>query len=87
MSESIPAISDDEIVAGIFRLAKSGRFHHVEPLLQEAESMYPSEPGERIKACLKRLGEILWDADYQGFATEFRHQRRPKPKGLFRAAN
>lgn len=86
MMEAASAVSDDEIVAAIFRLAKSGRFTRVGPLLQEALEIYPSEPVERIKKCINRLGEILWDADYQGFATEFRLHRRPKPQGLLRAA-
>ena len=72
------SVSDDEIVADLFRLARTGRYLKVEPLLEEAMRMYPAEPFERIKACLKRLAGILWDNDHGGYATEYRRQRSTK---------
>jgi hypothetical protein len=75
-------VSDEEIVADLFRLARTERFKKVAPLLKEAEAMYPSEPPERIKACLKLLGGMLWDTDHGGYATEYKQHRRPKGSGL-----
>ena len=74
-----PVVSDDEIVADLFRLARSGQFRQAAPLQEAGESMYPNEPKDRIHNCMRRLGEILWDADYCGYATEFKpHRRRPR---------
>lgn len=70
-------VSDDEIIADLFRLARTGRFRKVAPLLEEAKSMYPAEPMERITACVKRLGEILWDTDHGGYAAEYKRHRHP----------
>lgn len=77
-NEQDQPISDDEIVADLFRLARTGRYLKVEPLLEEAKRMYPAEPAERIKACLKRLAGILWDNDHGGYATEYKRQRTTK---------
>lgn len=85
-NDSSPSVSDDEIVADLFRLARTGRFRRAEPLLREAESMYPAEPQERIKSCLIRLGEILWDTDHGGYATEYKMQRRTKTSDHFASA-
>lgn len=59
-NDSTPVVSDEEIVADLFRLARTGRFKKVAPLLREAESMYLTEPSERIKTCMKRLGYRPW---------------------------
>lgn len=72
------SVSDDEIIADLFRLARTGRYHSAEPLLDEAGRMYPAEPVGRIKACLKRLAEILWDTDHGGCASEYKRQRTTK---------
>lgn len=85
MTAMAPQVSDDVIVADLFRLARTGRFKRLESLLKEAEGLYPAEPAERIKACVKRLGEVLWDADYQGYRTEYRQHRRPMAQGILRA--
>jgi hypothetical protein len=77
-SDNDQSVSDDEIVADLFRLARTGRYLRAEPLMEEAGRMYPSEPSERIKACLKRLAEILWDTDHGGCATEYKRQRTTK---------
>lgn len=69
-------VEDIEIVADLFRLARSGKFTRLEPLLEEAQGLYPAEPAERIRACARQLGEILWDADYQGDRAEFMRRRR-----------
>jgi hypothetical protein len=69
-------ISDDEIVADLFRLARSGRYLKAEPLLAAGASLYPNEPQERIKKCLRLLAERLWDTDHGGYATDYRLQRR-----------
>lgn len=79
-------VSDDEIVADLFRLAKSGRFKRLVPLLKEAEEQYPAETPGRIKACMRRLGEALWAADYQGYRSEYHLHRRPKAHGQIRVA-
>lgn len=84
--ELAQVISDDEIVADLFRLARTGQFSKIAPLLKEAESMYPTEPQERIKACLKCLGEILWDTDHGGYATGYRLHRRTKRRRLLVSA-
>ncbi|MEW5511766.1 hypothetical protein ABGT16_04030 [Pseudomonas asiatica] len=42
--ELAQVISDGEIVADLFRLARTGQYSKVAPLLKEAESMYPKEP-------------------------------------------
>jgi len=76
--ESAPTPSDEEIVADLFRLARTGRFKRVAPLLREAESMYPAEPADRIEHCLRRLGQIFWETDYQGFATDYRLQPKAR---------
>lgn len=78
--------SDEEIVADLFRLARTERFTKLAPLLKEAEAMYPSEPPERIRTCLTRLGEILWKTDHGCYATEYKHHRRPKGTGLLTQA-
>ncbi|HBP1602275.1 TPA: hypothetical protein L5U90_003378 [Pseudomonas aeruginosa] len=69
-------VSDDEIVADLFRLARSGRYLKAEPLLAAGASLYPNEPQERIKKCLRLLAERLWDTDHGGYATDYRLQRR-----------
>lgn len=69
-------ISDDEIVADLFRLARSERFKQVGPLLKAAEAMYPAEPPLRIKSCLKTLAGLLWDTDHGGYAAEYKRHRR-----------
>lgn len=77
-----PEVSDDEIVADLFRLARTERFKQAAPLLKEAESMYPYEPQERIRSCLRRLGEILWDTDHGGYATDYKLRRRHQRSSL-----
>lgn len=77
-----PKVSDEEIVADLFRLARTERFKHAAPLLREAESMYPHEPQERIRSCLLRLGEILWDTDHGDYATEYKRHRRHQKSSL-----
>lgn len=72
---------DEEIVADLFRLARSGRFRRVGPLLLEAQSMYPAEPAERIRDCLRQLGRKLYETDYQGYASDSRYKlkvRQPR---------
>lgn len=76
-------LSDDEIVANLFRLARTGCYLKVEPLMEEAQQMYPTEPVERIKACMKRLAEILWDNDHGGYASEYKRQRTTKRGSQF----
>lgn len=76
-SKHVP-VSDDEIMADLFRLARTERFRTVAPLLSEAGAMYPLESPERIHACLKQLGEKLWDTDHGGYATEYKQHRRSK---------
>ncbi|WP_213664149.1 hypothetical protein [Stutzerimonas stutzeri] len=74
-NSSLP-VSDEEIVADLFRLARSGRFREAKALLAAGEQMYPNEPKERLRDCLRRLSKILWDADHGGYATEYKRQRR-----------
>ncbi len=77
-SEQDRLISDDEIVADLFRLARTGRYRKAAPLIEEAKRMYPGEPIERIKAFTKRLAEILWDTDHGQYASEYKRQRTSK---------
>lgn len=70
MSHDIPQtsdVSDLEIVADLFRLARSGRFRKVEPLMQEALAMHPLESLERIKKCLGQLAYTFRATDYGGY--------------------
>lgn len=76
--QTAPAPCDMEIIADLFRLARTGRFKRVATLLREAEKLYPAEPAERIKDCLRRLGEIFLENDYQGFATDYRLQAKTR---------
>lgn len=64
-----PGVSDLEIVADLFRLARSGRFRRVNPLLKEAQAMYPQEPAERISKCLGQLADTFRATDYGGYNT------------------
>lgn len=84
MQQSVlaPQCSDEEIVADFFRLARTGRFTRAAELLTEGEALYSTVPPERLKSCLRRLGEMLWDSDYVGYATEYMQHRRPKGSGL-----
>lgn len=66
ITESSP-VSDLEIVADLFRLARSGRFRKIEPLLKEAAAMYPLEPVNRIKECLGQLADIFRATDHGGY--------------------
>lgn len=75
-------VSDEEIIADLFRLARTGRFSLAEPLLREAERMHPAEPPIRILSCLKQLGLILWENDHGGYATEYKLNRRPAESSL-----
>ncbi len=81
-----PSVSDEEIVADLFRLARSGRFLEAKPLLAAGEQMYPNEPKERVIECLRRLSKILWDADHGGYATEYKRQRRHPRSSLSASA-
>lgn len=75
-TKAIPSVSDEEIIADLFRLARSGRFLEAKPLLAAGEQMYPNEPKERVRDCLRRLSINLWDTDHGGYATEYKHQHR-----------
>lgn len=57
VTEQETAISDIEIMAGLFRLARRGRFVSLEMLLRAGEECYPEESPERIRACPKQLGK------------------------------
>tara|TARA_R110002124_G_scaffold128157_9_gene288599 strand:+ start:8525 stop:8761 length:237 start_codon:yes stop_codon:yes gene_type:complete len=65
-----PEVSDSEIVADLFRLARSGQIHAVPELIEAAKQYLPCETEERIKSCIKQLANILWDCDYQGYQSE-----------------
>lgn len=65
-------VSDDEVVADLLQLARSGQIHTVSELLSAAKANLPGETEERIKRCVKKLATILWDCDYQGHQSEFR---------------
>lgn len=80
------SVSDEEIVAGLFSLARSGRFVEARSLLEAGELMYPNEPKERVRECLRRLSKILWDADHGGYATEYMRQRRHPRSSLSASA-
>lgn len=69
-------MTDDEIIAGLFRLARSGRFLRAAPLLAAGEQLYPAEPKERLRECLCRLGHMLWDAGCGGYVAEHNGQGR-----------
>jgi hypothetical protein len=75
-STASPSVSDEEIVADLLRLARSGRFMKAKPLLEAGELMYPNEPKERVRECLRRLSKILWDADHGDYGSEYKLQRR-----------
>ncbi len=72
MDTENPALTDDEIVAELLQLARSGRYLRLRPLLEEVKRAHPQEPAERIDACARKLAELLWERDYMGFATEYR---------------
>lgn len=76
MDTPLQDLSDDEIVADMFRLARTGEHYRIESLLAAAQALYPDEPAERIRSCAKQLAKILWNADYQGMCAEYsRHKR------------
>jgi hypothetical protein len=81
-----PSVSDEEIVADLFRLARSGRFVEAKPLLAAGALMYPNEPKERVRECMRQLSKILWDADHGGYATEYKRQRRHPRSSLSASA-
>lgn len=76
---TVPVVSDDEIVADLFRLARTERFSKASELLEAGMAMHPNETGERMKDCLQQLGNILWDTDHGGFATQYKiHGKRKR---------
>lgn len=81
MATENPTRTDDEIVAELLQLARSGRFRRLRPLLEEVKRAHPQEPAERIDACAQKLGELLWERDYMGFATEYRARGLNKLRG------
>ncbi|MDP2780481.1 hypothetical protein [Devosia sp.] len=85
-NDTVQPVSDDEIVADLFRLARSGQYLKAKPLLAAGALLYPQEPKKRIKNCLVRLGEILWDTDHGGFATEYKLDRRHQRSSLTASA-
>lgn len=70
---------DDEIVAELFQLARTGRFLCAAELLEEAARRHPRVPRERLDQGLRDLGQRLWACDYQGWRTEYLRQRRRTP--------
>jgi len=73
-----PDVSDEEIVADLFRIARTGRYRNALQLMEAAQSTYRAEPLERMKTCLKQLAQILWDTDHGGYASDFkRAKHRP----------
>jgi len=71
MQTQAVAISDDDILAEVFRLARTGNFLRLEPLLEEAERVLPDIEPSRLKVCLRKLASRLWDSDYMGYTTEY----------------
>lgn len=56
-------VTDDEIIAEAFRLARSGRFRRADPLKAEVMRLFPAEPESRIRNCLGMLCKRLIDAE------------------------
>lgn len=81
-SKASTTVSDEEIVADLFRLARSGRFLRAAPLLAAGEQLYPTEPKERLRECLCRLGHMLLDADCGGYVAEYKGQGRRHAQSL-----
>ncbi len=75
LNTSASVVSDDEIVADLFRLARTEQFRRASDLLAAGQSMHPKESEDRIKSCMQRLGDILWDTDHGDYATEYKLDR------------
>lgn len=86
MTKENPTRTDDEIVAELFQLARSGRYCRLRPLLEEVKRAHPQEPAERIDACAQKLGELLYERDYMGFATEYHARGLGKKSGNARSS-
>ncbi len=50
---------DDEIIASLLQLAKSGRFKKAKPMLSEVIGMFPDVAISRIRDCLNRLAAMI----------------------------
>lgn len=75
-----PALEDVEIVAEMFQISRTGLFHSLEGLLEQAQKQFPSESPERLRDCSRQLGEMLRKTNHGGYADEYdRQRRRRKP--------
>lgn len=72
------ALEDVEIVAELFQIARTGQFHSLEGLLEQAQKQFPSETPERLRDCSGQLGELLRKTDHGGYNAEYARQRRPR---------
>lgn len=73
MSEEL---SDDQIIVELFRMARSGRFKRVAALKEAALEMLEPVTAERIDTCMVKLANILYENDYQGYASDYRYSTR-----------
>lgn len=76
LSEAHDELSDDQIIMELFRMARSGRFRQVAPLKEAALEMLKPISAQRIDICLANLADILYENDYQGYASDYRYSIR-----------
>lgn len=76
LNEAHDELSDDQIIMELFRMARSGRFRQVAPLKEAALEMLKPISAQRIDICLAKLADILYENDYQGYASDYRYSMR-----------
>ncbi|WP_122530851.1 hypothetical protein [Pseudomonas viridiflava] len=63
-------ISDMEVVAHLFVLARSERYRQLKPMFEQALLDFPQLTRERMLSCCDQLGTRLVESDYQGMGAE-----------------
>lgn len=72
-------LTDIEIVAELFQIARTGLFHTKEALMEQAALQFPDESPERLKDCSRQLGERLKESNYNEHADEYFKPGRRRP--------
>lgn len=68
---STEPLCDEEIVAELFQIARTGQFVTKEALLEQASLQFPGESRARLESCSRKLGQILMNANYNNYADEW----------------
>lgn len=57
-------------------MARFGRFKRLPPLKEAALEMLKPVTAARLDTCMVKLANILYENDYQGYASDYRYSTR-----------